>query len=430
MAQSSDATAALSGTASSRRARCFAQTLLAASVVFGGSAAPSSAETAETAETWLRLAVEQLCGERPIFGLEAQARLPGVWLLDETSREQGGETIRLLQVFALPGGDELRIQRLAARGALRRFAAEIHRLEDGAATPLLQAQADGACGIRAGRRIDHESDHVLLRQLDGDLTTVRWTETLEAPWPEGADPGGPRVALVDSGLAYDLPLYRNRLARGIDGKPLGYDFWDLDPLPYDGDVSRGAFLPIRHGSAVASVLAREAPSAALIPLRYPRPDMSRMRDAVDHAAAAGARILAMPLGSRNPDEWRAFAEAMRVHPKLLAIVSAGNNGRDIDAEPLWPAALDLANVIVVTSADAFGKLAEGSNWGAESVDIHAAGGECPGDRLSRRHRPRVGLQLRGSSTGGDGGAHARRRTDADVRGAEGSHFRPRRAVAL
>ena len=61
---------------------------------------------------------------------------------------------------------------------------------------------------------------------------------------------------MDSGLAYDLPLFRDRLARDGEGKPLGYDYWDLDPWPYDGDTSRGPFLPIRHGTAVASVLVR------------------------------------------------------------------------------------------------------------------------------------------------------------------------------
>ena len=120
---------------------------------------------------------------------------------------------------------------------------------------------------------------------------------------------------------------------------------------------------------MASVLVREAPEAALLPFRYPRPEMARMGELVERAAAAGARVLAMPLGSRNPEDWTAFAEALRARPQLLAIVSAGNDGEDIDENPLWPATLDLPNMIVVTSADGFGRLAPGSNWGAASVDL-------------------------------------------------------------
>jgi subtilisin family serine protease len=77
----------------------------------------------------------------------------------------------------------------------------------------------------------------------------------------------------------------------------------------------------------------------------------------------------MPLGSNRPGDWTAFEKAMRAHPNVLAIVSAGNNGRDLDQVPLWPAVLTLDNMIVVTSADTFGRLAAGSNWGRTSVDI-------------------------------------------------------------
>ena len=329
------------------------------------------ADELETPEAWIRLAVEQTCpSEQPLLGVAAQHALPGAWLISEDLRNTNGAIGRIDQRFALPGGDELRLIRLQPGGQLRRLTIEHFKFDGETLKPELQAMTDGGCRLQAGRRIVRKaSNMILLEQLDGDLQTVRWTETLEAPWPAGVDPGGPRVALIDSGLAYDLPHYRDRLARSADGTPLGYDFWDDDPQPYDGDVSRGPFLPIRHGSAVASILTREAPSAVLIPFRYPRPDMTRMGDVVAHAVKAGATILAMPLGSRDPDDWITFADAMRAHPEVLAIVSAGNDGRDIDESPLWPAALDLDNIITVTSSDGFGRLAPGSNWGAKSVDI-------------------------------------------------------------
>jgi len=51
------------------------------------------------------------------------------------------------------------------------------------------------------------------------------------------------------------------------------------------------------------------------------------------------------------------------HGDMLFIVSAGDDGLDIDAEPLYPAAFGLPNMIVVTSSDDFGRLAEGANRG-------------------------------------------------------------------
>ncbi len=347
--------------------QAFGATLALATAVAmpAGAAADRDPEGAH----WLRLAVERLCPGPGLAGLDAQDALPGSWLLDETRRPDDGRPRRITVRLLLPGADELTVERRQFAGRLRQFLVSYAAHDGEGARPSLQAIADGGCAIRSGRAIRREGEAWrYLDQLEGDLETLKWTETLQAPWPEGRDPGGVRVALVDSGLAYDLPLFRDRLARDSAGRPFGYDYWDLDPWPYDGDTARGPFLPIRHGTAVASVLAREAPDAALIPLRYPRPDMSRMAALVRRAAEVGARILAMPLGSRNLEDWRAFERALASHD-ILAIVSAGNDSRDIDEDPVFPAALPLENMVVVTSADAFGRLAQGSNRGRESVDV-------------------------------------------------------------
>ena len=352
--------------------------------VLVGLTAPHNARAEDAVhshETWLRIAVERLCPEGPLEGVLAQQRLPGVWLLKDKRARRGTrdpdkpvrltDAFRIDQWFLLPGGHELHTRRTQLGGLLRRFSVELHRREGETLQPTLLALADGGCTVRSARRIERDagSPRETLIHLDGDLRTERWRETLQAPWPDGQDPGGPRVAMIDSGLAFDLPVFANRLARNATGTPLGYDFWDLDPWPYDGDTARGPFLPIRHGTPVASVLVREAPLAALIPMRYPRPDMTRLGDAVRLASKAGARILAMPLGSRRRTDWDAFAAGLTEHPDMLAIVSAGNDGRDIDADPVWPAALTLDNMIVVTSLDPSGDLARGSNWGQKSVDI-------------------------------------------------------------
>lgn len=333
--------------------------------------APSEPAVAasDDAAGWLHSAVDDVCPLPELTGISAQTAIPGSWLLDEVRHPANRVPYKIVVNLLLSGLDQLTIERRQFDGKLRQFQVAYSTHGNGGPRPLLQAIADGSCTIRSGRAIRETSGAwKFLDHLESDLETLRWTETLQAPWPEGSDPGGVRVALVDSGLAYDLPQFRNRLARNTEGAPLGYDFWDLDPWPYDGDTSRGPFLPIRHGTAVASVLAREAPESALIPLRYPRPDMSRMGDLVSHAVDAGARILALPLGSRKPGDWQAFENALREHD-VLAIVSAGNDGRNIDDDPVFPAVSTHENILTVTSADEFGRLAEGSNWGAASVDI-------------------------------------------------------------
>jgi hypothetical protein len=174
--------------------------------------------------------------------------------------------------------------------------------------------------------------------------------------------------MVDSGVNYLLPEIKRRLARDADGQLIGYDFWDMDTLPFDAHPVNSGFFLQRHGTRTASLMLREAPDIELVPYRYPRPDMSRMQAMVEHAANNQVVILGMPLGSNKAEDWESFARAARAHPQMLFIVSAGNDGRDIDERPVYPASLDLENLLVVTSADDFVNPAERTNWGRISVD--------------------------------------------------------------
>lgn len=225
------------------------------------------------------------------------------------------------------------------------------------------------CAVRQARVLKRDGEDLFLVTLGPDLQQDGEPEPLNPPVPPGEDPGGVTVVHVDTGVNYLLPSIAERLARGDGGLILGYDFWDMDPRPFDIETSRSPYFPIRHGTSVAGVLLREAPMTRLIPYRYPRPDMRRMGEIVSYAAKNGARIVMMPLGSNREIDWRVFTLAAEKHPDILFIVSAGNDGRNIDEEPVYPAALPLPNMVVATSADAFGRLAKGSNWGAESVDL-------------------------------------------------------------
>jgi subtilisin family serine protease len=107
----------------------------------------------------------------------------------------------------------------------------------------------------------------------------------------------------------------------------------------------------------------------LLPYRYPRPEMIRLGALIEHAASHGARIVNLSLASFDRAEWRAFEQAAARHPEILFVVAAGNNARDIDRRPVYPAAFTLDNLIAVTAARADGHLARGVNWGPRAVDL-------------------------------------------------------------
>ncbi|MCH7710311.1 MAG: S8 family serine peptidase [Proteobacteria bacterium] len=340
--------------------------------------------------------------------------LPAVIAVEEGPLIVRGRRIGWRGTLRLADGGRIEIERIAPGGRLRRlgvtyYAADVPGLRSaarpsqpkrrlrrsrqadlrtakagaGQARPMMTALLGPDCVIGLGRRLIYGPGGRVraLEQLDRDLAPIGTPEPLDPPVPAAGETAkearGVPVAMVDAGVNYLLPEIARRLARDRAGRPLGYDFWDLDDRPFDSNPARSPFFPQRHGTRTASVLLREAPEARLVPYRYPRPDMSRMAKIVDHAAANGVIIVCITLGSNDIADWRAFAAAARARPEMLFVVSAGNNGRDIDARPVYPAALEAGNIIAVTSADASGRLGRGSNWGRRSVDLLVPGEETP-----------------------------------------------------
>jgi subtilisin family serine protease len=239
------------------------------------------------------------------------------------------------------------------------------------ARPEVLAIVDHRCAFQAARRLYYDPAGIAewLEDLDDALQPNGRREPLNPPVPAHEDPGGLAVALVDTGVNYLLPEINGRLARDGDGNLVGYDFWDLDERPFDVHPLRSAFFPDHHGTATGSIVLSEAPVVRLLPYRYPRPDMSRLGELIEHAAKHGARVVNLSLASFDREDWSTFEEAAARHPEVLFVVAAGNNDRDIDRRPVYPAALDLDNLITVTAAQADGRLARGVNWGPSTVDL-------------------------------------------------------------
>ena len=334
------------------------------------------------------VAVEAVCGGAEVHADGSDIVVAGASVVEKSPLVVRGREVGLRRRFAIDGsGDELSLETIDPGGLLRRIRS-VYRVpggDGGALLPTLMIVADGQCRVQVARRLiyDDEGKAEYLEQLTQALDDVQIREPLNPPVPaavEGEaaeDAAGPSVpvAMVDAGVNYLLPEIGARLARDDDGGILGFDYWDLDPRPFDANPVRSPFFPQRHGTQTASLVLREAPVALLVPYRYPRPDMSRMTELIQDAADAGVVVFNLSLGSNRPGEWQAFKEAAAVQPDMLFVVSAGNNGRDIDSQPVYPAALDLDNLLVVSSADPDGRPAQGSNWGRDSVDLMVPGEE-------------------------------------------------------
>ncbi|MBP5856752.1 S8 family serine peptidase [Marivibrio halodurans] len=302
----------------------------------------------------------------------------------------GGMTVRSLYLQR-PGSDtRYSLEAILNAGNLARIAIESwHALPSGTSVPAAALFVAPNCSPAQAREIVYGTDGLArsLRIVGPDLVTTLGEEPLNPPVPEGVDAKGVTVAVIDSGIAYDRPDIAKRLARDATGRLIGRDFWDLDPLPYDQDATGSPFVARRHGTLVADILLRVAGPVRLIPLRYPRPDMTRFGPLVEFLAEQGTAIATLAMGSDSPGDWEAFKRAVEAHPDILFIVSAGNDGRDIDRTPVFPAAFDLPNLLVVTSLTEGGRIAVGSNWGKRAVDIGLPAEHLIARDPSGRERP-------------------------------------------
>lgn len=241
--------------------------------------------------------------------------------------------------------------------------------------PSLQLAFDAECSVQQAQQIQYSDKNTAefienLQLIDGQWVADDSPVWLNPPIPPLATITPPRlrIAMVDAGVNYTLPAISNALARDKNGQLIGYDFWEMDNKPYDANPARSPYFVQRHGTRTASIVVAEAPGIAIVPYRYPRPDMSRMKALIEHAHAHDVRIMGMPLGGNDYKTWSTFEKTARAHPAMLFIVSAGNNGRDIDISGVYPAAMDTPNMIVVTSADDFVRPAERTNYGRIAVD--------------------------------------------------------------
>jgi subtilisin family serine protease len=341
-------------------------------------AAPA-AVAANAVTVLINAAIALACAEDTGAAAMAEALPGGARLVADDPLDMGGETFGWRRLFAFEDGGTLHLTRLSPWGSLRRIEAEYGAPHGGAARPHTAAVADANCRVTMARRLIYDPAGAadVIEILGPDLTPTGVRELLNPAAPLGTDPGGVTVALVDSGVNYLLPAIAGGLARQVDGQLLGYDYWDMDDRPFDANPARSPFFPQRHGTRVASVILAEAPAVRLIPYLYPRPDPGRMADLIDHAAAHGPRIVNLAIGSNRAEHWDGFRAGVTAHPDILFVVSAGNDGRDLDRRPVYPAAFVFPNMLVIASADGFGEPAPGSNWGKGTVDLLVPGEQVP-----------------------------------------------------
>ncbi|MDJ0781894.1 MAG: S8 family serine peptidase [Desulfosarcinaceae bacterium] len=223
------------------------------------------------------------------------------------------------------------------------------------------------------------------------------------------------IAVIDSGVAIDHPDLKNNIWTnadeiaddGIDNDNNGYiddvHGWDFINGRYGDndptDVSTGT-LSAGHGTHVAGTIAAQGDNglgvtgvmwkAQIMPLllfdlyQDDAPyagaiQVVKVGQAILYAVENGANIinLSLTVGSGADSQFVYDAIKNADMSNILVVVAAGNEANNNDVNPAYPSSFDLPNIISVAATDENDKLSSFSNYGLQSVDVAAPGGDHP-----------------------------------------------------
>lgn len=201
------------------------------------------------------------------------------------------------------------------------------------------------------------------------------------------------IAVIDSGVQYNhIALndsiwknYKEVAGDGIDNDNNGYvdDVYGWNFYNNNNDISQG-INGTDHGTHIVGTLCAYGEDSAVrgvlggynfeimclkILDENANGDVNALKEAIRYAENNGAEICCLSIDTAYDSE----LESLIQQSDMIFVVSAGNNGIDIDNNPIYPASYKSNNIVVVANVSSDGQLNDTSNYGLNTVDIAAPG---------------------------------------------------------
>lgn len=121
---------------------------------------------------------------------------------------------------------------------------------------------------------------------------------------------------------------------------------------------------------------------------------------IRYAVKEGARIINASFGTTSQNDKLKDAIEYAKSKGALVVVAAGNDGKNIDKSPLYPASWTDANILAVAATTEGGGLASFSNYGKTAVDVAAPGDDILSTYLRNGYQTLDGTSMASPITAG------------------------------
>lgn len=293
------------------------------------------------------------------------------------ARDAGGRValrLRLVRALAVAPREGVTLEELRAR---LRASDRVQRVEDDG--PIAISKNANDPGVSEQYAIKQKDDH------DIDAPGA-WTERTSCA----------KVAVLDTGVQTDHPDLKSNLWENTADPNNGRDDDNNGVVDdrFGGDIvdGKGAGEDKHgHGTHAAGIIGARGNndrgiaglcwSLKIVAVRIldadGRGNWSREIAGIDYAIKAGAKVINASYGGSTGSDIVRDAIGRARAKGVLMVASAGNDGKNADSRPVFPAAYPDSNILSVAATNSKDKLPSFSNFGAKTVDLAA-----PGDHIA------------------------------------------------
>ena len=215
---------------------------------------------------------------------------------------------------------------------------------------------------------------------------------IDAPGAWADRTGCAKVAILDTGLDTDHPDLKKNVFKsedkpnnGKDDDKNGYvdDTYGLNVIKGkgSGEDDNG------HGTHVSGIVGARGNNATgdtgvcwstkLVPVKFMnsrgKGSTSNAIAGIQYAVKEGLKIINCSFGSSASSSALHDAVDHAQDKNALLVVAAGNDGENIEKNPIYPASYGDSNILAVAASTSSDTLASFSNFGSQSVDLAAPG---------------------------------------------------------